>query len=81
MMNCVTDWVENIVGKEKMLVTSIFLLFKQCFPKASCPGSLKAGVVYGKGLNKFKQHPEVEASDHDVPSISFMNVVRSWCSL
>ena len=40
------DRVENTVEKKKMLVTSIFLLFPQCFPKPSSLGSLKAGIVW-----------------------------------
>ena len=32
--------------KEKLLVTSIFLLFPQFFPKASLSRSLKRGIVW-----------------------------------
>ena len=41
----VFDRVENIVGKEKMLINSIFLLFPQSFQQASS-GSLKVGIVW-----------------------------------
>ena len=46
MMNCVTDWVENIVGKGENTGYQHFLLFPQCFQKASCPGSVKAGIIW-----------------------------------
>ena len=38
--------VENIVGKGEMLVTSHFLLFPQCFQKASSVGSLKVETMW-----------------------------------
>ena len=46
MTICVTDWVENIVGKGENAGYQHFLLFPQCFQKASCPGSLKVGIVW-----------------------------------
>ena len=45
-MTCVTDWVENIVGKGENAGNQHFLLFPQCFQKASFPGSLKVGIVW-----------------------------------
>ena len=45
MMIDVTDWVENIVGKGENADCQHFLLFSQCFQKASFPGSLKFGIV------------------------------------
>ena len=38
-MNTLSDRVENIVGKKKMLVIS-----QQCFQRPSLPGSLKMGL-------------------------------------
>ena len=35
MMICITDWVENIVGKGENAGNQHFLLFPQCFQKAS----------------------------------------------
>ena len=46
MMSRVTDWVENIVGKEENAGYQHFLLFPQCFQEASLPGSLKVGIVW-----------------------------------
>ena len=46
MMIGITDWVENIVGKGENAGNQHFLLFSQCFQKASFPGSLKVGVVW-----------------------------------
>ena len=38
--------VENIVGKVENPVYQHFLLFPQCFQKASYPGLLKVGIVW-----------------------------------
>ena len=38
--------VENIVGKEENADYQHFLLFPQCFQKASISGSLKVGLVW-----------------------------------
>ena len=38
--------VENIVGKGENAGYQHFLLFPQCFQKASFPGSLKVGIVW-----------------------------------
>ena len=46
MMICVTDWVENIVGKGENAGYQHFPLFLQCFQKTSFPGSLKVGIVW-----------------------------------
>ena len=46
MMICVTDWVENIVRKGENAGYQQFLLFPQCFQKASFPASLKVGIVW-----------------------------------
>ena len=46
MMICVTDWVKNIVGQGENAGYKHFLLFPQCFQKASYPGSLKVGVLW-----------------------------------
>ena len=40
-MICLTDLVENILGKEENAGYQHFLLFPQCFQKPSFPGSLK----------------------------------------
>ena len=45
MMKCISDWVENIVGKGENAGYQHFLLFPQCFQKASFSGSLKDGIV------------------------------------
>ena len=50
MMICVTDWIENIVGKGENAGYQHFLLFPQCFQKPSLSGSLKVGTVW-KELN------------------------------
>ena len=42
----VFDRVENIVGKEKMLVNSIFFFFPQCFQKSNLSVSLQVGTVW-----------------------------------
>ena len=42
---CVTDWVENIVGKGIKNCYQQSLLFPQCFLKGSLPGLLKIGTV------------------------------------
>ena len=39
------DKIENIVGKEENAGYQHFLLFPQCFQKASSLGSLKVGIV------------------------------------
>ena len=39
-------WVENIVGKGENAGHQHFLLFQQCFPKASLFGLLKLGTVW-----------------------------------
>ena len=46
MMFCVTDWVENIVGKGENAGNQHFLLFLQCFQKVSFPGSVKVRIVW-----------------------------------
>ena len=46
MAKFVCNRVENIVGKG---VTSIFLLFLQCFKKVSITGLLKVGIVWSTG--------------------------------
>ena len=46
MMICVSDWVENIVGKGQNGGYQHFLLFPQCFQKASFGGSLKIRIVW-----------------------------------
>ena len=40
LMICLPVWVENIAGYQH------FLLFLQCFQKASFPASLKVGIVW-----------------------------------
>ena len=45
MMIGVADWVENTVGKGENAGYQHFLLFPQCFQKATFPGSLKVGIV------------------------------------
>ena len=42
----VMGWVENIVGKGANADNQQFLLFLQCFQKASCLGSLKVRIVW-----------------------------------
>ena len=42
----VFDRVENIVGKGESTGYQHFLLFPQCFQKASISGSLKVGIVW-----------------------------------
>ena len=46
MMNCVTDWVENIVGKGENASNQYVLLFPQYFRKASFRGPSKVGIVW-----------------------------------
>ena len=46
MMIPVSDWVENIVGKEENAGKQHFLHFKQCFQKAYFSGSLKIRIVW-----------------------------------
>ena len=45
MMICVSDWVENIVGKGENNGYEHFLRFPQCLQQASFPGSIKVGIV------------------------------------
>ena len=45
MMIGVTDWVENIEGKGENSGYHNFLLFPQCFQKASFPGLLTLDCV------------------------------------
>ena len=45
MMISVCDRVENIVGKGESAGYQHFVLFKQCFQKASLLGSLKVRIV------------------------------------
>ena len=44
--NSAFDTVENIVGKEENAGFQHFLLFPQCFQKASFSGSLKLKIVW-----------------------------------
>ena len=46
MMICVTDWVENIVGKGENAGYQHFLLFPHSFWKASFQGSLKVWILW-----------------------------------
>ena len=46
MMISVFDRVENFVGKEENAGYQHFLLFLQCFQKASFLGSLRVGIVW-----------------------------------
>ena len=39
-------WAENIVGKRENAGFQHFLIFPQCFQKASLTGSLKVGIVW-----------------------------------
>ena len=41
-----SECVENIVGKGENAGYQHFLLFPQCFQKASLSGSLKVGIVW-----------------------------------
>ena len=43
---CLPVLVENIVGKGENAGYQHFLLFPQCFQKASFPASLKVGIVW-----------------------------------
>ena len=45
MMNFVFDKVGNIVGNRENAGYQHFLLFPQCFQRASLLGSLKVGIV------------------------------------
>ena len=47
----VTDWVENILGKGENAGYRHFLLFPQCFQKASFPGSLCGKELSGQWHN------------------------------
>ena len=44
-MKIVLERVENILGKGENAGYQYFLLFPQCFQKASFTGSLKVGIV------------------------------------
>ena len=44
VMFSVNNWVENIVGKGENAGYQHFLLFPQCFQKASSNGLLKSGL-------------------------------------
>ena len=46
MMISVFDWVENMEEKGENAGYQHFLLFPQCFWKASFSGSLKVGLVW-----------------------------------
>ena len=46
IMISVFDTVENIMGKGENAGDQHFLLFPQCFQKASFPGSLKVKIVW-----------------------------------
>ena len=46
IMNSVLDRVENIVGKGENAGNQHFLLFPQCFHKASLLGSFKVRIVW-----------------------------------
>ena len=46
MMICVTDWLENIMGKGENAGYQHFLLFPQCFRKTAFPVSFKVGIVW-----------------------------------
>ena len=46
MLISVIDKIENIVGKGENAGYQHFLLFPQCFQKASFLGSLKVGIVW-----------------------------------
>ena len=46
IMGFVFERVENIVGKKENAGYQHFLLFLQCFQKASYPGLLIAGIVW-----------------------------------
>ena len=50
IMTCVSDRVENIVGKGENPGYQHYLLFQQCFQKASLSGSLKKSGLCGKEL-------------------------------
>ena len=39
-------WVENIVGKGENAIYQHFLLFQQCFQKATFAGSIEIGIVW-----------------------------------
>ena len=45
-LKLILERVENIVGKGENAGYQHFLLFPQCFPKASYTGSLKVGIVW-----------------------------------
>ena len=45
-MKFVLEWVEDLVGKGENAAFQHFLLFPQCFQKASFLGSLKVRIVW-----------------------------------
>ena len=53
MMRFVSETVENIVGKGENAGYWHFLLFPQCFQKASLLGLVKVGIVW-KRVNRTK---------------------------
>ena len=58
MMIFPLDGVENIVGKGENAVNQHFLLFPQCFQKASSIRSLKVGIVWCRVKNYGLPHIE-----------------------
>ena len=59
MAKFVCNRVENIVGKAGNAGYQYFLLFPQCFQKATFPGWLKVGIVWERVLKSYllKQGP------------------------
>ena len=51
-----SDWVENIVGKEEIARYKQFLLFPQCFQKLSVVDESK-WALWSKGLRKIEPRP------------------------
>ena len=47
-LKCILGRVENIVGKGENAGYQHFLLFPQCFQKASLLRSLKVGIVWNR---------------------------------
>ena len=56
MAEFVFDRVENIAGKGENAGYQHFLLFPQCFPKASFSGLLKVGIMW-KMVESLKPFP------------------------
>ena len=75
----VFDRAENIVGKEENADCQHFLIFPQCFRKASCTGLLKVGAVLKSSSQwQLKEFWKLKYSGHELFICKILLIAIDW---